>query len=210
MANVLIGCEYSATVRDAFRRLGHNAWSCDLEPCDADPAFHCQIDVFEMIRIRAWDLAIFHPPCTFLTNAGARWFVHPDDRDQPEHARRPHPQYPDRWRDQVKSMAFFMALQEVDIPRIAIENPIPLGRVTKILGKYSQTVQPWEYGDPQKKRTCLWLKNLPKLIPTKIVPIELRRADCHLCSPGPDRGKIRAKFPEGLANAMAEQWSKVL
>ncbi len=210
MAKVLIGCEYSATVRDAFRKLGHDAWSCDLEDCAGDPKWHRQRDVFDVIDEGGWDLAIFHPPCTFLTNAGARWFVHPDDREQIPELRRPHPQYPDRWRDQVKSMAFFMAIQEANIPRIAIENPIPLGRVTKVLGKYSQTVQPWEYGDPQTKRTCLWLKNLPDLIPSDIVPKEDRVATCHLCPPGPDRGKIRAKFPEGLATAMAEQWSAVL
>jgi hypothetical protein len=209
MANVLVGCEYSATVRDAFRRLGHNAWSCDLDPCEGNPAWHYQDDVMSCLDAD-WDLAIFHPPCTYLTNAGARWFVHPDDKHLPDGQRRVHPQYPNRWRDQVEAMAFFMALQDVDVPRIAIENPIPLGRVRKAIGEYTQTVQPYEFGEPATKRTCLWLKNLPPLVPTDILGKEHRKPVCHHASPGKDRGKIRSKFPVGLANAMAEQWSEVL
>ena len=187
MTRVLVACEFSATVRDAFRRRGHDAWSCDLLPCEGDPAFHLQQDVREVLDL-GWDLLIGHPPCNHLAVSGARWFK-------------------EKRRDgrQQTAVEFFMALADAPIPRIAIENPICI--MSTKWRKPDQIVQPWQFGHGETKATCLWLKGLPKLEPTNIV--EGREARIHRMAPGPDRWKLRSKTYQGLAAAMAEQWGGV-
>ena len=186
---VLVACEYSGTVRDAFIALGHDAISCDLLPTDkAGP--HYQGDVFDIIN-DGWDIMIAHPPCTFLCNSGVSW-LHKD---------------PAR-KEKLKSGAdFFSRLLQCCIPRIAIENPIMHGHARRLI-KVSpcQIIQPWQFGHGETKATCLWLKNLPRLKPTKIV--EGRKQRLHLLPPSPDRWKIRSTTFSGIASAMAEQWSK--
>jgi len=185
LLKVLIGCEFSGVVREAFRAKGHDAWSCDLLPNDS--MYHFQEDVREVIESQGWDLAIFHPPCTRLTVAGARWFK---GREQ----------------EQAEAIEFCETLWDSDIPRIALENPIGVLSTRSRLGKPTQIVQPWQFGHGEVKATCLWLKNLPKLTPTNIV--EGRHARVHRESPGPDRWKRRSITLTGIANAMAEQWGQ--
>lgn len=206
--NVLIGCECSGRVREAFRAKGCNAWSCDLLPTEI-PGQHHQGDIFEFLKNPPckWDLAIFHPDCTLLSNSGSRWLWHPEDKGKPIGQRRVHPQYPNRHRDQVKALNFFIDLWEQDIPRICMENPIPQGILNRCVGRHSQVVQPSDFGDPFRKATCLWLKGLPKLVPTNKIPRDQCSTACHSEPPGPDRKKNRSRTYQGLANAMAEQWS---
>lgn len=193
--NVLIGCEFSAVVRDAFRAKGHDAWSCDLLPCEGDPAFHIQGDVFDAIDSRAWDLGIFHPPCTYLCSSGLHW-----NKRRPDRALLTH-----------EAVLFFFRLVDCGIPKIAIENPI--GCMSTHYRKPDQIVQPYWFGHPESKRTCLWLKNLPCLKPTNILP----KPECgywanqtpsgqNKLGPSPTRWKERSKTYQGLADAMAEQW----
>jgi hypothetical protein len=194
--NVLIDCEFSARVRDEFRARGHNAWSCDLLPCEGDPAFHIQGDAVQAIRSRSWDLMIAHPPCTFLTNSGVRWLYKGGrgrERD------------PVRWKQMQDAANFFDVLLNSPIPHIAVENPIPHRHAQ--LRPHSQIIQPWQFGHGEVKATCLWLKNLPKLVPTNIV--EGREARVHRASPGPDRWKERSRTLPGIAAAMAEQWGSL-
>jgi len=179
---VLIACEYSGTVREAFRSLGHDAWSCDLLPSDDDSPYHYQCDVFDIID-QKWDIMIAHPPCTHLAVSGARWFK-------------------DKIKEQVESLDFVRKLMECNIPRICIENPISI--ISSKIRKPDQIIQPWQYGHGETKATCLWLKNLPLLKSTNIV--EGRYQKCHLLPPSPDRWKIRSKTYDGIAKAMAEQW----
>ena len=150
---VLVACEYSGTVRDAFAKLGHDAMSCDIIPTDV-PGKHYQGNVLDIIN-DGWDLMIAHPPCTYLSNAGAR-FLYPKGILNE-----------DRLAKGLEAKEFFMKLYNANIPKICVENPIP----SKVyaLPNYTQTIQPYEYGHPFKKKTCLWLKGLPKLIPTNIV-----------------------------------------
>ena len=189
---VLIACEYSGRVRDAFTKLGHDAWSCDILPTETEGK-HYEGSVLDILD-QGWDLMIAHPPCTYLSNAGARFLYPKGILNQ------------DRFKKGLEAKEFFMALFNADIPRIAIENPIP----SKAYGlpQYSQTIQPYEYGHPFQKRTCLWLKNLPKLIPTKIVEERqsTKIAGNWFNKGGKDRQKERARTFEGIANAMAEQW----
>ena len=194
---VLVACEYSGTVRDAFIAAGHDAMSCDLLPTDV-PGPHYQGDVFDIIG-DGWDLGIFHPPCTFLCNSGVRWLY--DDR------------YPNRWQDMVDGAVFFRALLEAPIPRIAVENPTMHGWAAKIIGRrQDQTVQPWMFGHPEKKATGLWLKGLPPLIATddvRDVMATLPKSETdriHYASPGADRWKLRSTTYAGIARAMAQQW----
>ena len=185
---VLIGCEVSAKVRDAFRARGHDAWSCDLSPTDGDPRFHFQQDVREVAYWARWDLGIFHPPCTRLTLSGVRWL----------HER-------NLWADLQEAAALFNACMSAPIPRIAVENPIQHGHAAALIGvPWTQIVQPWQYGHPETKATCLWLKALPPLRPTKIVAG--REARIHRMSPSADRAKLRSEMYDGLAEAMADQW----
>ena len=189
---VLIACEYSGRVRDAFAKLGHDAWSCDILPTETK-GNHYEGSVLDILD-QGWDLMIAHPPCTYLSNAGAR-FLYPKSILNQE-----------RFKKGLEAKEFFMALFNADIPRIAIENPIP----SKAYGlpQYSQTIQPYEYGHPFQKRTCLWLKNLPKLIPTNIVEERqsTKVAGNWFNKGGKDRQKERARTFEGIANAMAKQW----
>lgn len=191
--NVLIACESSGTVRSAFRALGHNAWSCDLLPADDGDGHHIQGDVLDELNGN-WDLMIAHPPCTDLAVSGARYFAQKraDGRQQ-------------------ASIAFFMALMNAPILRIAVENPI--GIMSSEYRKPDQIIQPWQFGHPESKATCLWLKGLPRLKPTAI----LIKPECgywenqtpsgqNKLGPSPDRWKLRSKTYEGIAVAMAMQW----
>ncbi len=182
---VLIGCEYSGVVRDAFIKAGHEAISCDLLPTET-PGPHYQGDILNLLEGH-WDLAIFHPPCTHLAVSGARWFK-------------------DKVVEQAEALDFVRLLLNADIPRIALENPISI--ISSHIRKPDQIIQPWQYGHGEVKATCLWLKNLPRLVPTDIV--EEREPRVWYMSPGPDRWKERSRFLPGIAKAMAEQWGAVL
>jgi hypothetical protein len=205
--NVLIGCESSGTVREAFRALGHNAWSCDLLPADDGSKFHFQDDIFTVLNDgMKWDLAIFHPPCTYLTNAGVRW-LHETREGETFYQRRV------KMREGAR---FFKKLLESNIPRIAVENPIPHKYAVEIIGrKYDQIVQPWMFGHPERKATCLWLKGLSKLVPTNDVKVHMltlpkkEQNRLHYLPPSPDRWKIRSKTFEGIAKAFATQWGQI-
>ncbi len=184
---VLVACEYSGTVRDAFIRLGHDAMSCDLLPTDA-PGPHYQGDVFDVIDY-PWDIAIFHPPCTHTSVSGARHFAEKrmDGRQQ-------------------AAVSFFMRLvrRSSHIPGTAFEQPVSI--MSSLYQKPDQIIQPWQYGHGETKATCLWLRGLPLLVPTNIVD---GRADrIHKMPPSPDRWKERSKTYQGIADAMADQWSK--
>ena len=186
---VLVACEYSATVRNAFRALGHDAWSCDLLPTEGDPAYHWQKDCIDVATLTDhfgfWDLMIAHPPCTDLAVSGARHFAEKiaDGRQQ-------------------RALDFVQALLDAPIPRIALENPISV--ISSKIRKPDQIIQPWQFGHGETKATCLWLKNLPKLVPTDIV--EGRSDRIHKMAPGPNRWKERSRTYQGIANAMAAQW----
>ena len=185
---VLVACEYSGIVRDAFTAAGHYAMSADLLPTES-PGPHRQGDVVGLLD-DGWDLMVAHPPCTYLTNSGVRWL----------HER------PERWARLDEGAAFFRALLNAPIPRIAVENPVPHRYAVERIGRtYDQTIQPWQFGHGETKRTCLWLKGLPPLAPTKVV--SGREARVHLMPPGPDRQKERSRFFAGIAAAMAEQWT---
>ena len=178
---VLVACEFSATVRDAFRRRGHDAWSCDLLPTEGDPRYHLQDDVLQ--HLAGWELIIAHPPCTHLAASGARWWK---SKGQEQH-------------DAIK---FVIDVAWAPCPRIAIENPV--GRLSSVLRKPHQVIQPWQFGHGETKKTCLWLKNLPLLVPTNVV--EGREARIHRMPPSKDRWKERSRTYQGIADAMAEQW----
>ena len=189
---VLVACEYSGIVRDAFAAKGHDAWSCDILPTES-PGNHFQGDVLEHLD-KGWDLMIAHPPCTYLSNAGAR-FLYPKGKLNK-----------DRYKLGLKAKEFFMALYNAPINKICVENPIS-SRIFA-LPKYTQTIQPYEYGHPVQKKTCLWLKNLPELKPTNII---YKRQSTKIPGNwfnkgGKDRQKNRSKFFDGFAKAMADQW----
>jgi hypothetical protein len=197
--NILIACEFSGTVREAFRELGFNAWSCDVLPSDL-PGNHIQGDVCEVLS-NGWDLMIAHPPCTYLTNSGV-CHLHTD---------------PSRWAKLDKAAEFFRALLNAPIAHIAIENPIPHKYASERIGqKYSQIIQPWQFGHTESKATCLWLKNLPNLEESENVKAEMlllpanQRQRLHYLPPSKDRWKLRSKTYSGIAKAIALQWSKVL
>jgi hypothetical protein len=179
---VLIACEFSGVVRRAFRALGHDAWSCDLLPAEDGSEFHFQSDVKERFMHR-WDLLIAHPPCTHLAVSGARWFK-------------------DKQQEQAEALQFVGWLMGAPVPHIALENPISI--ISSHIRKPDQIIQPWMFGHGETKATCLWLKNLPKLVPTNIV--EGRESRIHKMPPGPDRWKERSRTYEGIAAAMADQW----
>lgn len=180
---VLIACEFSGSVRRAFRALGHDAFSCDLLPAEDGQEFHIQGDCIPVAASRNWDLMIAHPPCTHLAVSGARWFK-------------------DKQAEQSKAISFVLALANAPIPRIAIENPISV--LSSRWRKPDQIIQPWQFGHGEVKATCIWLKNLPVLKPTRIVDGRLPRV--HYASPRPDRWKERSRTLPGIASAMAEQW----
>jgi site-specific DNA-cytosine methylase len=178
---VLVACEYSGRVRDAFISRGHDAMSCDLLPTDA-PGPHYQGDVFDVID-DGWDLMIAFPPCTHLAVSGARWFK-------------------DKQQEQANALLFVRRLLDSLIPKIALENPISV--ISSHIRKPDQIIQPWQYGHGETKATCLWLKNLPKLTPTNIV--DGREARVHKMPPSADRWKLRSTTFQGIADAMAAQW----
>jgi site-specific DNA-cytosine methylase len=179
---VLVACEFSGVVRDAFIRAGHDAVSCDLLPTEA-PGPHIQGDVLNHLDTREYDLMIAFPPCTHLAVSGARWFK--DKKDE-----------------QRDALKFFVSLMSANVPRIAIENPV--GVVSSFIRKPDQIIQPWQFGHGETKKTCLWLKSLPPLFPTKIALGRVGRVWRE--PPSPDRWKKRSKTYQGIADAMAEQW----
>ncbi len=183
---ILVACEESQAVTRELRRLGHEAYSCDIEPCSGGhPEWHLQQDVTQLLKIK-WDMVIAFPPCTDLAVSGARYFEQKrkDGRQQ-------------------KSIEFFMMFANCGCPKTAIENPI--GIMSGIYRKPDQIIQPWQFGHGETKRTCLWLKGLPKLKPVDIVPGREQRI--WKMPPGKDRAKTRSKTYPGIAKAMAEQWA---
>lgn len=185
---VLVACEFSGIVRDAFIKRGHDVMSCDLLPTERDGP-HYQGDVFDIID-EGWDLMIAHPPCTRIANSGVCWL---EKRNL--------------WDDMRNASTFFRSLLDADIQYIVIENPIPHKYALKIIGrKYDQIIHPWQFGHGETKATCLWLKNLPKLEPTNIVDGRIPRI--HYMSPGPNRSRERSRTYQGIADAMADQWGK--
>lgn len=180
---VLIACEFSGVVRRAFRALGHDAWSCDLLPAEDGSEFHIQDDAIIVAHRGDLDLMICHPPCTHLAVSGARWFK-------------------DKVVEQAQALDFVRRLLDAPIERIALENPVSI--ISTKIRKSDQVIQPWQYGHPETKATCLWLKNLPKLVPTDIV--EGREARVHRMPPWPNRWKERSRTFSGVAEAMANQW----
>lgn len=241
--NVLIACEESQTVCRAFRQLGHNAYSCDLFDCsgtffgedklEPHPEWHFNHDIFavldnsnlilqngEVAKIEGnWDIMICHPPCTFLAVSGAKWMYHPEDKHLPTSQRRPHPNFPNRRKDQEDGASFFMSLAKADVKRIAIENPI--GVMSGLWRKPDQLIQPYMFGDPYTKNTCLWLKNLRPLHPSKEtdnhgerIYFESGKSHPKWYSDGltktksrEERQKWRSKTFPGIARAFAEQWT---
>ena len=193
---VLVACEYSGRVRDAFIKKGHEAMSCDLLPTD-QPGPHYQGDVFDVIG-QGWDLMIAHPPCTYLANSGVQ-HLHKD---------------PTRRQNMLDGAEFFLKLLNADIPKIAVENPVPHGYAK--LPPYTQIIQPYWFGEEVQKKTCLWLKNLPPLIPTNMVGKgeqyigkngKPNGSKWYQLPPSVDRWKYRSTTFQGIADAMAEQWS---
>ena len=185
MARVLVACESSGVVRDAFIRAGHDAMSCDLLPTE-QLGPHYEGDVRDVLD-DGWDLMVAHPPCTHLAVSGARWFK-------------------DKLIEQEEALHFVRLLLAAPIPRIALENPISI--ISSRIRKPDQIIQPWQFGHGETKATCLWLKNLPKLQPTDVV--EGREARVHKMPPGPNRWRERSRTYLGIGAAMADQWGRVL
>lgn len=207
--NVLIACEFSGIVRDAFAAKGHNAWSCDLLPSERE-GNHIQGNVFDHLKcvpfqpqFTPWDLLIFHWPCTLLCNSGVRWLYGGKGTVRDEK----------RFALMYESAFNFKRLLDCGIPRICGENPIPHHFASQIMGQWTQKIQPWQFGHPESKATCLWLKNLPNLTPSNDVKADYEK--CHKAigqriwyeSPGPNRWKNRSRTFTGIAQAMADQWS---
>lgn len=203
MARVLVACEFSGVVREAFNSLGHDAWSCDIKPAE-DAGKHFQQDVREVLY-EGWDLIIAHPPCTYFSNAGARWFYNEKYKDK-------------RIQDREDALNFFHLFTNVDCEHVAIENPV--GTLSTLYRKPDQIIQPYEYGHTASKATCLWLKGLPKLIPTDIREVEYhttpngRRFTKWFYEssilPVKERAAFRSRTFQGIANAMAQQWSPII
>lgn len=179
---ILVACEFSATVRDAFISRGHDAWSCDLLDSEGDPSRHIQGDVLAILH-DGWDMMIAHPPCTHLAVSGARWFK-------------------DKLKEQAEALDFVRLLLSAPIPRIALENPVSI--ISSRIRKPDQVIQPWQHGHGETKATCLWLKGLPKLHPSHVVDGRENRIWKHPQSA--DRWKERSRTFPGIAIAMATQW----
>jgi hypothetical protein len=182
---VLIACEFSGIVRDAFIDAGHDAISCDVLPTERPDGPHYLGDVRDILG-NGFDLMIAHPPCTHLAVSGARWFKN-------------------KVREQAEALDFVRELLNAPIPRIAVENPVSV--ISSHIRKADQTIQPWQFGHGETKAICLWLKNLPRLVPTEIVPG--REPRIHMMAPGPNRWRERSRFYEGIAAAMAAQWGSL-
>jgi len=190
---VLIGCEESQEVCKAFRAKGHEAYSCDLLPCSGGrPEWHIQADVVNEAYSGKYELLIAHPPCTYLANSGVRWLNIVDGKITNE----------ERKQNMLWGRRLFLDMLNAPVKFICVENPIPHKHC--FLPKYTQIIQPWQFGHGETKATCLWLKGLPPLQPTDIV--DGREARIHKMAPGPDRAKMRSKTYSGIAKAMADQW----
>lgn len=181
---IIVACEFSGTVRRAFRAKGHDAWSCDLLPSEDDSPYHLQQDALTVIQAGSWGMGIFHPPCTDLAVSGARHFAEKKADGR-----------------QDRALQFVRDLMESPFP-FALENPI--GIISSQIRKPDQIIQPWMFGHGETKATCLWLDGLPKLVPTNIV--DGREARIHRMPPGPNRWKERSRTFQGIADAMADQW----
>ncbi len=196
---VLVACEFSGIVRRAFENLGHDAWSCDLLPAEDGGNRHIVGDAREILN-DCWDfLIVAHPPCTRLCNSGVRWLFNPPAGKT----------VTQMWSDLDEGAALFSAFWNAPIPRVAVENPVMHSHAKARIVNYAppaQSVQPWQFGHGETKRTCLWLRNLPPLRPTNIVGG--RWARVHRMPPGPDRWKERSRFFPGIAEAMADQWGR--
>lgn len=194
---VLVACEFSGIVRDAFIARGHTAWSCDLLPTESDGGPHIVGDVRNVLALD-WDMMIAHPPCTYLANSGVHWLYRQDGR----------------WERMREAARFFRTLLEAPIARIAVENPIMHKYAVEIVGrKHDQTIQPYEFGHPESKRTCLWLKGLPHLVPIDVLQRPANGkwqnqtpSGQNRLGPSPDRWKLRSATYRGIAEAMAAQW----
>jgi hypothetical protein len=198
---VLVACEYSGTVRNAFLELGHDAWSCDLLPSEDGSNRHIIGDARDLLN-DGWDLLmVAHPPCTRLCNSGVRWLTVPPPGKTREQM----------WAELDEGAALFSDFWNAPIERIAIENPVmhkhAKARIVNF-EDFAQSIQPWQFGHGETKRTCLWLKNLPPLVPTDVV--SGRDPRVHHMPPSPDRWKERSRFFPGIAKAMAHQWSAVV
>jgi hypothetical protein len=199
---VLVACEFSGRVREAFRKRGHDAWSCDLLPSEDGSPYHVQGDCSQLLAER-FDLLIAHPPCTYLTCAGNKWF-------KPEYLHR----FPDRRERLRDAIDFFMLFTRTCAKRVCIENPI--GRMNTLYRKPDQIVQPYQFGHPDRKPTCLWLFGLQPLKETNVVAPNIKQNrngktasvhhDAALSLPAEERWKVRSRTYQGIANAMAEQW----
>ena len=196
---VIVGCEFSQIVTKAFRDRGFEASSCDLLPTEGNPEWHFQEDISELLKREQFDLGIFHPPCTYLAASGSRWFKN----------------NPERYRKMQEAFEFIKQLWNADIKYIAIENPV--GRLSTLWRKPDQYIQPYQFGEPTRKKTGLWLKNLPLLIPTKIVEPKIIKyqngrgtdSEWHIKTfnlPAKTRKKERSRTFVGIAEAMAKQW----
>ena len=199
-ARVLVACEFSGTVRRAFDAAGCDVWSCDLLPAEDGSNRHIVGDARDLLN-DGWDLLVAHPPCTRLCNSGVRWLSNPPSgRTRAE-----------MWAELADGAALFSAFWNAPIELIAIKNPVMHRHAKERISNYqppAQSVQPWQFGQGEVKRTCLWLKNLPALRPTEIVSGRLARV--HRMSPGPNRGHERSRFFPGIAAAMAAQWNPVV
>jgi hypothetical protein len=195
---VLVACEYSATVRDAFRARGHDAWSCDLLPTEGDPRWHIRGDAIQVVHSQPWDLLIAHPECTYLANSGAKHLYAGMKAENGPN--------PDRWAMLGAAASFFIAMWRAPVPRICIENPIMLGHARRLFGipKPTQIIQPFQFGHGETKATCLWLRGLPCLTPTELV--EGREPRVWRMGPSEDRKKERSRTYAGIAAAMADQF----
>ena len=244
--NIIVACEESQSITKELRKLGHNTYSCDLLPSSGGyKEWHYKGDIFDIInkktitfitenktkvRIQKWDIMIAHPPCTFLAVSGARWFYHPNDSHLPTNERRSHPKFPNRRKDQSNAISFVERLWNSDIEKIAIENPIGV-LSSSSLGKPTQIIQPWWFGDNATKTTCYWTKNLPKLKKSpKIGKSEkngkkINKGEMLTFSSGKkmqkwyaealtkaktpvERRILRSKTFPNMAKAIAEQWTK--
>lgn len=232
--NILVACEESQAVCSAFRKLGHLAYSCDILPCSGGhPEWHFCHDIAKVLSKKdltlqdgsqavvpgKWDLMVAHPPCTYLAVSGAKWYYHPDDKDLPIEKRRPHPRFPNRAEEREESIAFFLSLANAKIKRIAIENPI--GIMSSRWRKPEQVIQPYMFGDPYSKSTCLWLKNLNPLHPSKATDDKGEWVVFGSGKKQPkwysdaltkshsteERRTLRSKTFPGIARAIAEQWT---
>lgn len=190
---ILVACEFSGRVRDAFLAAGQDAISCDLLPSEV-PGPHIRADVREVLHW-GWDMMVAHPPCTYLANSGVRWLYNPDGTKNE-----------DRWENLYKDAAFFNALLNAPIPKIAVENPIQHIHARELIRKRDQVLHPRMFGHGESKTMWFWLKGLPRLVPTNIV--EESRPTVHREPPSPERWKNRSRTYTGLAEAMAAQWSE--